>query len=164
MKNESIAQVPQDLTEGDNLKRFLLELVEKLDVAFGYKGDPGFLTLQELTELVRANVDKLESLQKTDESSVSALTKADVFTAVPLNEAFRDFNHAVWNTFAGFGTFTALGSELVNPPFSPVAGSTYDIRVESLTVNENKWQRVSFRTGSTLTIYERGSVGGIWAS
>ena len=42
MANETIAQVPTDVTDPVILKRFLSRLVERLDITLGFRGDDAY--------------------------------------------------------------------------------------------------------------------------
>ena len=42
MANETLAQVPSDVSDPVALKRFLSSLVERLDVVLGYRGDSSY--------------------------------------------------------------------------------------------------------------------------
>ena len=58
-KRNTFIQVPNDVTSSEQLKRFLLSLVEKVDVAFDNRGESPFVKVEDLDKIIE---DKLKNL------------------------------------------------------------------------------------------------------
>ena len=52
MSNESIASIPADVSDPQVLRRFLLHLVEELDLVLGFRGDDSLVRQSELATTV----------------------------------------------------------------------------------------------------------------
>tara|TARA_R110002096_G_scaffold230859_1_gene420532 strand:- start:261 stop:536 length:276 start_codon:yes stop_codon:yes gene_type:complete len=64
MSNESIASIPVDLTDPILLRKFLVRLVEKLDVLYGYRGGDPVVTSEQLQEILEARDAVVEEIQE----------------------------------------------------------------------------------------------------
>ena len=63
LNNETLAAVPLDLDEAGQTRRFLLTLVEKLDIVLGYRGGPTYITAGSLaSDLPQLNALELSIL------------------------------------------------------------------------------------------------------
>src|SRR6188768_961348 len=108
-QNETLIQVPSTLEEPLALRKFLLQLVEKLDIILGYRGQDPYLKntdLQLTTETLKAlptdvnNVKTNVTQAQTDitdlKSEVENLTEefdtlqTTSFTAVNLSASYAD--------------------------------------------------------------------------
>lgn len=146
MANETIAQVPTDVTDPVILKRFLSRLVERLDITLGFRGDDAYATSSTVTGLAKSTKNSVESLTSTTEATTKSVTElntaldtlAETVTThtdqlgqlqqYQVTE-LRDFNVEGWPLHS---YFTCLGSEVVNPPITLVAGDTYTFFVDVL--------------------------------
>lgn len=141
MANESIAQVPADITNSVALRRFLERLVEKLDVAFGYRGDDGYVSTSALSDATSSAAKSLTALTKDVDSATTSVaeiekttTALDARLAVVEEQTasttgyavteLRDLNEEGWPLYS---YFTALGSEILNPPSVLVADDMYTV-------------------------------------
>ena len=73
MAGSTFIQVPQNIEEPQQMRRFLDKLVQQLDVAFGNRGDEAFVTtngflarVNTVAELISAIQDELLDYSKTD--------------------------------------------------------------------------------------------------
>jgi len=79
MANSTFIQIPMDVTNPLELRRFLDKLVEQLDVAFGNRGDGALvpdLTLIEVIEIVNEHEGRLDThdgILNNHESRITAL-------------------------------------------------------------------------------------------
>lgn len=146
MANETLAQVPSDVSDPVVLKRFLSSLVERLDVVLGYRGDSAyasditvkdlatetaenFSSLTETTATLRSDLDSAkEDIADHEERLTSAEDQVGQLQAYKSTD-LRDFNVEGWPIFS---SFTCLGSEALNPPTSLIAGDTYSFFVTVL--------------------------------
>ena len=146
MANETLAQVPSDVSDPVVLKRFLSSLVERLDVVLGYRGDSSYAldttvkdlattttenynSLTETTAALRSDLDSAkEDIADHEERLTSAEDQLGQLQAYKSTD-LRDFNVEGWPIFS---LFTCLGSEALNPPISLTAGDTYSFFVTVL--------------------------------
>jgi len=79
-ENQTIIGVPLNVEEEGELRKFLIRLLEKLDVIFGYRGDDPFVTISQLQDVSSAanqNLTQLEQLIiKTITENISVLNAA----------------------------------------------------------------------------------------
>ena len=146
MANETLAQVPSDVSDPVVLKRFLSSLVERLDVVLGYRGDSSYAydtTVKDLSTTVAENQTSTAESISTIQTSLDTANEdiADheerltfVEDQVGQLQSFkstglRDFNEEGWPIFS---YFTCLGSEALNPPVTLVAEDTYSFFVTVL--------------------------------
>lgn len=175
---QTIAQLPYDV-EDTATKRFLRELVDNLDEVLGYKGDNKYVkssdfdeqgtTVAELSDTSKTATDNIATLTKTVaehsdelldiEKDIEELNSALV--TVLLDTVYNDFNNTAWNTLKGKAEFTALGSDLVNPPMAVVPGDSYTVYIESAKTNASVWQQVVIDHGS-LDVFVRIGVNSSW--
>ena len=78
MSNESIAAIPPDVTQPEVLRRFLLRLVEELDLVLGFRGNDALVRQSELTAAGTATIDTL------GEVTVLAVAAIGVFALMKL--------------------------------------------------------------------------------
>lgn len=146
MANETIAQVPTDVTDPVILKRFLSRLVERLDITLGFRGDDAYATSSTVTGLAKSTKNSVEYLTSTTEATTKSVTElntslntlAETVTThtdqlgqlqqYQVTE-LRDFNVEGWPLHS---YFTCLGSEVLNSPFTLVAADTYTFFVDVL--------------------------------
>lgn len=146
MANETIAQVPTDVTDPVVLKRFLSRLVERLDITLGFRGDDAYANSSTVTDLAKSTKNSVESLTNTTEAttksvselttSLGTLTETVTTHTDQLGQMqqyqitdLRDFNVEGWPLHS---YFTCLGSEVFNSPFTLVAADTYTFFVDVL--------------------------------
>lgn len=58
--NESMVAVPLNVEEAGETRKFLLRLVEKLDIVFGYRGNDPFVTVSQLNSTTEGGLTQLE--------------------------------------------------------------------------------------------------------
>lgn len=185
MANQTIAQLPYDLSSSDSLKRFLRELVDNLDEVLGYKGTNKYVkdsdfqeqgqTLEETTEQSKDNATELESIQQTLKQQTDELfdMSADIdklnsmLVAKALDTIYRDFNNSAWAELTGRGYFTALFSELTNAPISASPTDEIQVFVDSTAASTNVWQTVTLchndGTTNNIWVFTRIGVNSQWA-
>lgn len=146
MANETLAQVPSDVSDPVVLKRFLSSLVERLDVVLGYRGDSSYAsdtTVKDLSTTVSENQASTTESILTIQSSLDTANEDILDHEERLTSAedqvgqlqsfkstdLRDFNDEGWPIFSAF---TCLGSEALNPPAALTAGNTYSFFVTVL--------------------------------
>lgn len=139
MANETLAQVPSDVSDPVVLKRFLSSLVERLDIVLGYRGSDSYASSTTVTDLAATTKEGLAAADSSIEelsSSVNTLKETSgkqeetitqvseqVATLLKYTEtALRDFNADGWPILS---FFTCLGSEALNPPTTLVSGDSY---------------------------------------
>ena len=139
MANETLAQIPSDVSDPVALKRFLSTLVERLDTVLGYRGDTAyasdtnvkdlatstaenFSTANEAISIVQADIESVTTdVADHEERLISAeeqLGQLQAYTSTEL----RDFNEEGWPVYS---FFTCLGSETLNPPAALTAENIY---------------------------------------
>ena len=146
MANETLAQVPSDVSDPVVLKRFLSSLVERLDVVLGYRGDSSYAsdtTVKDLSTTVAENqtstVESISIIQASlDIANEDIADHEERLTSVEdqvgqlqsfKSTDLRDFNEEGWPIFS---YFTCLGSEALSPPVTLVAEDTYSFFVTVL--------------------------------
>lgn len=151
-QNETLIQVPNSLDEPIQLRKFLLQLIEKLDIILGYRGQDPYLkntdlgtTENTITSLL-SSVDAVEAdiveIQKDLDDFSSELDSLSsefdaaqiaAYTTTALGVAYNDFNYTGYFTLKGFGQFTALGSAITNPPAGAglVGATSYTVLIFS---------------------------------
>lgn len=173
-RNESLAAVPSNVSDPTVLKRFLDRLVERLDVVLGYRGGDPYVsadtqvqTLSELQDLLSQLKTTNEETSKTIEEfkskveeikqSIEDLNKLKEYQ----NTSIRDLNSTAWTSASVYSSFTALGSEIINPP-NPLTGSdTYKCFVE---VRPSFVQRVTIaKVGAVAAITDKVRAGSTWS-
>jgi len=179
--NESLLPVPSNVAEPLALRKFLVSLIEKLDIILGYRGqDPyvskkDFLSTAELLTTLPATVKTLQdsdTKQSTDiakiytelgstQDSVSALQQVNNIT-VSLVAAYYDFNYTGYGALAGWYEFTALGSAITNPPVALVPATSYTVLIHNCkTSGGGMMQEVYITSATTKTYHKRA--GGTFA-
>lgn len=139
MANETLAQIPSDVSDPVALKRFLSTLVERLDTVLGFRGDTAYASDTNVKDLAANTTENFTTVNEaitaaqTDIESVTAdvtdqeerITSAEeqlgqlqIYASTDL----RDFNAADWPIYS---SFTCLGSEALNPPATLVATDSY---------------------------------------
>lgn len=146
MANETLAQVPSDVSDPVVLKRFLSSLVERLDVVLGYRGDSSYASDTTVKDLATTTAENFSNLTETTSTLQSDLGTAKETVAgheerltstedqLGQLQAYKstglcDFNVEGWPIFS---SFTCLGSEALNPPAALTAGDTYSFFVTVL--------------------------------
>jgi hypothetical protein len=176
---QTIAQLPYDI-EDTATKRFLRELVDNLDGVLGYKGDNKYVkssdfneqgtTVAELSNQSKTATERITGVAKTVAEHSDDLMDIQkdieelqaVLTTVSVDTVYRDFNDTAWNVLKGRAEFTALGSELVNPPPITIApGDSYTVYIDSVKTNASVWQQVVINHGS-LDVFVRIGVNSSW--
>lgn len=77
MANQTIAQIPTQIRTFDDLRHFLVLLIEKLDILFGYRGDTSYATEEEILQISELLTSATGSLE---EAINLALTAAKEYT------------------------------------------------------------------------------------
>lgn len=175
-RNESIAAVPVDIRDPDTLKRFLDRLVERLDIVLGYRGSNSYVSTADVDELTKNIAETVESLLsdlsglqlRIDELAAELAAQLEQLEAIlaRLDELdgkvallttysdtnIRDFNSTEWLTAPVYTKFTALGSEIINPP---VSVSVDDIAVEDTygIVTDIEETSININPVATYTCY-----------
>ena len=146
MANETLAQIPSDVSDPVALKRFLSTLVERLDTVLGYRGDTAYAsdtnvkdlatsiaenltTANEAISTVQSDIksvttdvaDHEERLTSTEERLTSTEEQLGQLQAYA-STVLRDFNAEGWPVYS---FFTCLGSEALNPPTALTTTDTY---------------------------------------
>lgn len=151
MSNESLCQVPISVDDPAVLKRFLDRLVERLDIVLGYRGDNPAISKSQLTSAISDASSSSVSTQTELEAEINDLKeqalgfkeeldnqqsslddlKAEVskLSAYSIT-ALRDFNDILWQAEPIYTVFTALGSDILNPPVALVPTTTYTCYIE----------------------------------
>lgn len=179
MANQTIAQIPVDLADSASMKRFLQELVGNLDVVLGYKPSTSYVTTSELqTEAdnsvsgIAANIDAIKKANEEAGNTVSQLQEDledvqadidDVYKAKALGTDYLDFNAAVWNDVKGAFEYSALGSDLLNPPATLVPTDTYNVYGVSYDTTNSVLQLFWLDSGS-VNVYTRVGVNSSWTT
>ena len=177
MENKTLAQVPSDLNRDDNLKRFLQELTEVVDVLQGNRGTDAAAkessvtaVLAELTK-IKSRLNSLEVRADQVDTVIAEILEAieiiedilsKLYTTLELNEDYYDLEAQVWEKFKGLGEFEATGAELVNCPFEVDATKTYTVYATSIKSLDSVWQEFTISEGYTKRKYFRLAVGGKW--
>ena len=139
MANETLAQIPSDVSDPVALKRFLSTLVERLDTVLGYRGDTAyasdtnvknlatstaenFATVNEAISAAQADIEPVTTdVADHEERLTSAEEQLGQLQAYASTE-LRDFNAEGWPVYS---LFTCLGSEALNPPTALTTTDTY---------------------------------------
>lgn len=176
--NQTIAQIPSDLSDPNSMRRFLSTLVQNLDKVLGYSGDSKYTTDKQL-DSTNTTVSELDqttaTLTDTTETISTSLadTQSDVielqdavdaiYVAATLDEDFKDFNATVWADLKGPGEMTGLGSDFTNPPATLTPGDTYSFYASSISVTNSVvvllWQ---YSAGNPVIVYSRRGVSSTW--
>lgn len=64
MANQTIAQIPTQIRTFDDLRHFLVLLIEKLDILFGYRGDTSYATEEEILQISELLTSATGSLEE----------------------------------------------------------------------------------------------------
>lgn len=173
--NESIAVVPTNVGDPTQLRKFLLLLVEKLDVVLGYRGQSPYLTADQLTSVVsqlqdlpsilseaQALIDELTDVGKNLSDQVESIgSELDVVvsrldTSTTLAAPYYDFNYTEYASLVGWYEFTALGSAILNPPVALVPATTYTVLMRVSPVSTGGiTQEVYIVSATTKTYHKR---------
>lgn len=178
--NQTIANLPYDVSDSNSLKRFLRELVDNLDVTLGYKGDNKAVTSKDLstaggiggvltttkenTNDIAAGDKSIKELQdqveefQADIEQLQYLLKAKQLGS----EDYVDFNAQAWSLLIGRGQFTANGDDMLNAPITPGVGVTYKVYVDSTKTQGAVWQQVIFEDGANISVWLRLALAGTW--
>lgn len=155
MANESIISVPPSLDDPITLRRFLAQLVEKIDIVIGTRGNDEYVKQSELTSVtttLTASVTEeqttLASVSDQTDTNTAAIadnaeTIDDNTTAIAsnvnaivslstailehtvLNSTYYDFDNAAYADLEGRFEFSADGASITNAPYPTVGGTTY---------------------------------------
>ena len=161
-ENQTLIQVPAAFEDSKSLRRFLAILVEKLDIVLGYRGQEQYAklsdlqtvdtsTLQEQFDEYKTTTDK--KLKELESQVQQAAELAFSFTELPVE--FRDFDADVWFDLQGYGQFTALGSEITNPPSALVGATSYTVLVTSVLTQEGGAMHEVYIVSDTTKIYHK---------
>lgn len=139
MANETLAQIPSDVSDPVALKRFLSTLVERLDTVLGFRGDTAYASdtnVKDLAMSIAENFTTANEAIAAAQSDIESVTTdvADHEERLTSTEEqlgqlqayasteLRDFNAEGWPVYS---LFTCLGSEVLNPPGALTASDTY---------------------------------------
>lgn len=177
MSNQTIAQIPYDVSDTISLKRFLSQLVDNLDIVLGYKGsDEGYVSTKEQADTIQSITTDITSLlNKTQLSSediaqlkdsleelVFAVERQNVTeSSSTLSVDYNDFDAAAWSTLKGAFYLSADGADLSNTPFTATSGTVYDVYIRSTDVGSDAHQQISVGK-DTVEVYVRWGVGNDW--
>lgn len=175
-QNETLIQVPANLNDSLSLRRFLLQLVEKLDIILGYRGQDPYISksqgaisaetisslptslsevsilVSELQTKIKELTSAIEKIEGDNENNEQSSFKTSVISDI----AYRDFNYSGYFTLKGFNQITALGSEFTNPPTALVGVTTYTVFIFSyLTDGGGVVQEVFITSPTTKTFHKR---------
>lgn len=182
--SQTIAQVPYDITDDVSMQRFLNQLVERLDIVLGFRGDTTFITDEDLStqgvnlqnlsgqlsslsaalatlqETSEQNSEDIEALQESSDSS-QYVTETQI-----LDSSYYNFNASVWSTLRGKGEFSASGSAITNPPTTIGSSDSAIVMADSIGTSNSVWQTVFLvvTSGSTTTrsCWTRRGVNSDW--
>ena len=139
MANETLAQIPSDVSDPVALKRFLSTLVERLDTVLGYRGDTAYASDTNVKDLATSTAENFTTANEAisaAQSDIESVTTDVAYQEERLTSAeeqlgqlqaytsteLRDFNEEGWPIYS---SFTCLGSEVLNPPGALTASDTY---------------------------------------
>ena len=139
MANETLAQIPSDVSDPVALKRFLSTLVERLDTVLGYRGDTvyasdtnvknlatstaeNFTTANEAISTAQADIESITTDVADHEERLTSTEEQLGQLQAYISTDLRDFNTDGWPIYS---FFTCVGSEALNPPTTLVATDTY---------------------------------------
>lgn len=176
-QNESLIQVPAEFSEPLQLRKFLLQLVERLDIVLGFRGQDPYVTKTDLqssaeilsnlpsiistinTDLteVQKDVTDLQSAQENISDSFENAQNLS-FTTTPLGVAYNDFNYTGYATLKGYAQFTALGSAITNPPAGAglIGATSYTVLIHSyINSGGGATTEVYITSATTKTFHKR---------
>lgn len=90
MSNQTLLQVPTEVSDPETLKRFLDRLVERLDIILGYRGDTQYATEEQLTTLQQS---VLEQSAETVQVVENAQFQIDQQIQILLGELSTQLEH-----------------------------------------------------------------------
>lgn len=176
-QNETIIQVPAELNEPIQVRKFLLKLVEKLDIVLGFRGQDPYVTatdlkasaeiLANLPSIVKSITTDINEAQKdittlqSEQENLSDSFENEQnlsFTTTPLGVAYNDFNYTGYATLKGYSQFTALGSAITNPPAgaSLVGATSYTVLIHSyINSGGGATTEVYITSATTKTFHKR---------
>jgi len=176
-QNETLIQVPSELTEPLQLRKFLLQLVERLDIILGFRGQDPYITrtdlqssaevlanlpaiISEITSAVTEAQKDISGLQSAQENISDSFENAQnlSFTTTPLGVAYNDFNYTGYATLKGYSQFTALGSAITNPPAGAglVGATSYTFLIHSyINSGGGATTEVYITSATTKTFHKR---------
>ncbi len=186
-QNETIIQVPAELGEPIQLRKFLLKLVENLDIILGFRGQDPYVTSKDLksssdvlanlpstVDTVNADVVQIKkdisTLQSEQEELADSLDSQQntSFTTTPLGVAYNDFNYPGYATLKGYAQFIALGSAITNPPAGAglVGATSYTFLIHSYINSGGGAVTEVYITSSTTKTFHRraGSTSALYFS
>lgn len=175
--NETLIVVPNALEDTLVLKKFLVRLVEKLDIVLGYRGQDPYITKSSVTSTdniiaeLPANLEEINTTLSTQDESISELedsldSLSSSFNTYQqsqnktklLGATYYDFNNAAYATLGGLYEFTALGSAIINPPAGAglVPATTYTVMISSYTtIGGGAVQEAYITSAATKTFHKR---------
>ncbi len=176
-QNETLIQVPAEITEPLQLRKFLLQLVERLDTILGFRGQDPYITQTDLqssaevlsslpaiikginTDIDAAQTD-ITNLQSEQENLADSFENAQItsFTTTAIGVAYNDFNYTGYATLKGYSQFTALGSAIANPPAGAglVGATSYTVLIHSyLNSGGGATTEVYITSATTKTFHKR---------
>ena len=181
MPNQTIAAVPVDLADPTVLKRFLIHLIEQLDIVLGYRGTTEYVSTAQLATAELTLVRLADTLALTDTeveeltASLTALVETvttnstgieainETLTSTVLGSTYHDFDDAVYADLSGRAEFNTLGSNLTNAPYAPVGGETYYNYFNAIvTDNDGVVQELLAYSTTTLAPTKFFRIGDTW--
>jgi len=186
MPNQTIASVPANVEEPTVLKRFLLRLIEELDIVLGYRGDSSYVsqsqltsataplevTLSSVSEQATANLASISDIEEQAQTTLDAIDVnssaiADVNALLDtsvLSATYYDFNNIAYATLEGNSEFSTLGSNITNAPYTPAGAETYYNFINSvITANGGVVQTLRAYSTTTLAPTTYFRIGDTWA-
>ncbi len=163
MTNQTITQVPHDLSDDVTVKRYMRKVVEEVDKIKGASENLPSLTemnstIEALTDTLNAlgiDVTKAQNTLSTTTNKSKDVEHATLYQELSVD--FRDFDSIAWNELQGKGQLSCLGSEMTNPPFVVTPATTYIVYADSAyTLGGGVTQRVMIEdTGTDLKVFYR---------
>jgi len=186
MPNQTIASVPPNVEEPIVLKRFLLRLIEELDIVLGYRGDSSYVsqsqlvnttdplntTLASVSDRVTVNAADITSIEEQNQTIADAIESNSasieavnqLLSSTVLSSTYHDFNDIAYSTLEGNSEFSTLGSHITNAPYTPVGIETYYNFINSvITANGGVVQTLRAYSTTTLTPTTYFRIGDTWA-
>lgn len=153
MSNQTFMALPAEISDFVVIKRTFQRVIEEIDKILGNRGNEPALTLDaidgitsetalslaDVADLLEGIQDSIDRLTVTDEQFVATLQTIQnsinaldsKFSYATLDSTYYDFNATAWTALAQRGFFTALGSDVTNPPVALTPATSYNFYVDS---------------------------------
>jgi hypothetical protein len=117
--NETIVAVPTNVEQQGELRKFLVRLVEKLDIVFGYRGNDPYVSISQLQDASAANATSLTKLEETVLGIIQQLLSENSEVVTQLVEALSESTDESIESLKSSATITDAddsGPTLTTPP------------------------------------------------